>query len=196
MKNTLLTLIFTAFSLIANAQLTGKITNSKGEILPFANVYLEGTTRGTTANTEGSYFFDLPNGTYHVVYQSIGYTKKVEFIIISGKTTHNVSLDVAEVELSEVVIKANAEDPAYPIIRKAIENRSYFLKQIKAYSCDVYIKGLQRIADAPKKFMGQDLGDMNGNLDTTTRDGIIYLAETVSKLHVSGNDKKEELITS
>ncbi len=196
MKNTLLTLIFIAFSLIANAQLTGKITNAKGEILPFANVYLEGTTRGTTANTEGSYFFDLPNGAYHVVYQSIGYTKKIESITVSGKTTHNVSLDEATVALSEVVIKANAEDPAYPIMRKAIENRSYFLKQVKAYSCDVYIKGLQRIADAPKKFMGQDLGDLDGNLDTTTRNGIIYLAETVSKLHVSGNDKKEELITS
>jgi hypothetical protein len=196
MKNTLLTFIFTAFSLFANAQLTGKITNAKGETLPFANVYLEGTTRGTTANTEGSYFFDVPNGTYRVVYQSIGYTKKVESITVSGKTTHNVSLNSAEVELSEVVIKANAEDPAYPIMRKAIENRSYFLKQVKSYSCDVYIKGLQRIADAPKKFMGQDLGDMNGNLDTTTRDGILYLAETVSKLHVSGNDKKEELVTS
>jgi hypothetical protein len=52
-----------------HAQLTGTITNDKGEILPFANVYLEGTTRGTTANTEGVYFFDLPNGAYRIVYQ-------------------------------------------------------------------------------------------------------------------------------
>jgi Family of unknown function (DUF5686)/CarboxypepD_reg-like domain len=196
MKNAFALLISLSFSLFANAQLTGKITNSKGEVLPFANVYLEGTTRGTTANTEGSYFFDVPNGTYRVVYQSIGYTKKIESVIVSGKTTHDVSLNGAEVELAEVVIKANAEDPAYPIMRKAIENRSYFLRQVKSYSCDVYIKGLQRIADAPKKFMGQDLGDMGGTVDSTTRSGIIYLAETVSKLNVSGNDKKEALITS
>jgi hypothetical protein len=200
MKNALqpliFTLIFTTFSLLANAQLTGKITNAKGEILPFANVYLEGTTRGTTANTEGSYFFDLPNGTYRVVYQSIGYKKKIESVVVSGKTMYNVSLDGAEVELSEVVIKANAEDPAYPIMRKAIENRSYFLKQVKTYSCDVYIKGLQRIVDAPKKIMGREIGDMGGSLDSISRSGILYLAETISKLNVSGNEKKEELITS
>ncbi len=200
MKNTLLTAaftpIFTLFSLIANAQLTGKITNAKGEILPFANVYLEGTTRGTTANTEGSYFLDIPNGTYRVVYQLIGHTKKIESVVVSGKTTRDVSLDLAEVELSEVVIKSNAEDPAYPIMRKAIENRSYFLKQVKSFSCDVYIKGLQRIIDAPTKIMGRKIGDMDGSLDSVTRSGILYLAETVSKLNVSGNEKKEELIVS
>jgi hypothetical protein len=195
-QTSIATLIFTVFSLVANAQLTGKITNAKGEILPFTNVYLEGTTRGTTANTEGSYFFDLPNGTYRVVYQLIGYTKKIEPVVVEGKTTHNVSLDGAEVELSEVVVKANAEDPAYPIMRKAIENRSYFLKQVKKYSCDVYIKGLQRIVDAPKKIMGREIGDMGGSLDSLSRSGILYLAETISKLNVSGNEKKEALITS
>lgn len=174
----------------------GKITDAKGETLPFANVYLEGTTRGTTANTEGSYFFDLADGTYRVVFQSIGYKKRIESIVVSGKTKRDMSLDIAEVELAEVVIKSNAEDPAYPIIRKAIENRRYFLKQVKSYSCDVYIKGVQRIEEAPTKFMGQKIGDMDGNLDTVTRSGIVYLAETVSKLHVSGNEKKEELITS
>ncbi|MDZ7880868.1 MAG: DUF5686 and carboxypeptidase regulatory-like domain-containing protein [Saprospiraceae bacterium] len=196
MRKSFFTCLFASFSIIVHAQLTGTISNAKGEILPFANVYLEGTTRGTTANTEGGYFFDLADGTYSIVFQSIGYTKKVQSIKVAGKTRHDIVLDAAEVELSEVVVKANAEDPAYPIVRKAIENRSYFLKQVKSFSCDVYIKGVQRIADAPKKIMGQDLGDMNGTLDTTTRSGIIYLAETVSKLHVSGKNKKEELITS
>ncbi len=196
MKNYFLIAIFTLFSLISNAQLTGKITNSKGEILPFANIYLEGTTRGTTANTEGVYFLDIPNGSYRIVFQSIGHIKKIESITINGKTVRNMSLDAADVELSEFVIKSNAEDPAYPIIRKAIQNRNYFLNQVKSYSCDVYIKGVQRIADAPKKFMGRDLGDMGGAIDTISRNGIIYLAETVSKLNVSGNEKKEELITS
>ena len=196
MKQLSTTLFFTLFSLVANAQLTGKITDSKGDILPFANVYLEGTTRGTTANTEGSYFLDIPDGTYRVVYQLIGYKKRIESVIVSGKTKRDVVLEILEQELAEVVVKANAEDPAYAIIRKAIENRSYFLKQVKSYSCDVYIKGLQRIEDAPKKIFGQKIGDMNGSLDTITRSGIVYLAETVSKLNVSANEVKEELITS
>lgn len=196
MKKPSITFIFILFSLISNAQLTGKITDSKGAILPFANVYLEGTTRGTTANTEGSYFLDIPDGTYRVVYQSIGYKKRIESIVVSGKTKRDVALEVLEEELAEIVIKSNAEDPAYPIIRKAIENRSFFLKQVKSYSCDVYIKGLQRIEAAPEKIFGQKIGDMDGALDTITRSGIVYLAETVSKLNVSADNVKEELITS
>ena len=196
MKNAFLTLILTVLSLVAHAQLTGKVTDDKGDVLPFTNVYLEGTTRGTTANTEGVYFFDLTDGTYRVVYQSIGYKKRIESVTVSGKTKRDVALDVAEVELAEVVIKSNAEDPAYPIIRKAIDNRSFFLKQVKSYTCDVYIKGVQRIDDAPKKFMGQKIGDFDGAIDTLTRSGILYLAETVSKLNVSGDKVKEELITS
>ncbi len=196
MKNALFTLILTTFTLVAYAQLTGKITDTKGTVLPFTNVYLEGTTRGTTANTEGVYFFDLPDGAYRIVYQSIGYKKRIESVTVSGKTKLDISLDVAEVELAEVVIKSNAEDPAYPIIRKAIENRGFFLKQVKSYICDVYIKGVQRIDDAPTKFMGQNLGDFGGSIDTLTRSGILYLAETVSKMNVSGDKVKEELITS
>ena len=196
MKSTLLTLSLAASALVAHAQLTGKITDAKGDILPFTNVYLEGTTRGTTANTEGVYFFDLPNGAYRIVYQSIGYKKRIESVTVSGKTKRDVTLDVAEIELTEVVIKSNAEDPAYPIIRKAIENRGFFLKQVKSYTCDVYIKGVQKIEDAPTKFMGQKLGDFDGAIDTLTRSGILYLAETVSKLNVSGDKVKEELFTS
>ena len=75
----LLTLAFTLliFSFQLNAQLNGRITDSKGESLPFTNVYIEGTTRGTTANTEGYYTLDLNDGSYRIVFQYIGYEKKI-----------------------------------------------------------------------------------------------------------------------
>ena len=188
--------LFILFSAKLVAQLTGKITDTKGESLPFANVYIEGSTRGTTANTEGVYTLDLEKGSYRLVFQYIGYKKKIESVEIKGKTTLNVQLESSDIQLSEFVVKSNAEDPAYPIIRKAIENRTYFRDQVKTYSADVYIKGVQKIYDAPKKFMGRDVGDMGGNIDTNTRSGILYLSETISKLNVDGSKMKEELISS
>ena len=178
------------------AQLSGRITDAKGEPLPFANVYIEGTTHGTTANTEGYYSLDLTNGSYRIVFQYIGYIKKIESVDFNGKMTLDIRLGNSNMELSEFVVKANAEDPAYPIIRKAIEMRTTFRDQVPAYACDVYIKGVQKIVDAPKKFMGRDLGDMGGSLDTVTRSGIVYLSETISKLFVDGKNKKEELVSS
>ena len=189
-------LSFTTFS--AAAQLSGTISNTKDEHLPFANVYIENTTRGTTANTEGAYFLDLPNGTYRLVFQYIGYKKRIETVIINGKTVLNISLETSDIELSEYVVKSNAEDPAYPIIRKAIEMRKTYRDQVKNYTCDVYIKGVQKIIDAPKKILGQDLGDLGGSLDTTDgkRQGIVYLSETISKLSVEGGKMKEEMVSS
>ena len=114
------------------AQLTGKVTNTKGEPLPFANVYIENTTRGTSANTEGVYSLDLKNGAYRIVFQYIGYKQKIESVTIQGKTEVNIQLETSDIELSEFTVKANAEDPAYPIIRKAIEMRKVYRDQVKA----------------------------------------------------------------
>ena len=99
------------------AQLMGKITNAKGEPLPFANVYVENTTLGTTANTEGVYTLDLKNGAYRIVFQYIGYKKKIESVKINGSTALDIQLETSDIELSEFVVKSNAEDPAYPIMR-------------------------------------------------------------------------------
>ena len=193
-----LTLTFALLTspILLRAQLIGRITDNKGESLPFANVYIEGTTRGTTANTEGYYSLDLADGAYHIVFQYIGYEKKIIDVKVKGKTTLNTTLKPNNIELQEFVVKSNAEDPAYPIIRQAIAMRRTYRDQVKAYSCDVYIKGLQKVLDAPTKIFGREIGDMGGSLDTNTRQGIVYLSETISKLYVDGDKKKEELISS
>ena len=191
-----LTLIFSLFYLFSFAQLSGRIVDTKNEPLPFANVYIEGTTRGTTANTEGYYALDFADGTYRIVFQCIGYEKKTMDVKVKGKTKFDVTLKPNDIELKEFVVKSNAEDPAYPIIRQAIAMRKTYRNQVKAYSCDVYIKGVQKILNAPKKILGKDVGDMGGTLDTNTRQGIVYLSETVSKFYVDGDKNKEELISS
>jgi hypothetical protein len=178
------------------AQIKGNVTDSAGEPLPFASVYVLGTTQGTTTNMKGEYFLELEDGTYQLVFQYIGYRQKIENVTVAGKPIRlNVALAQEAIQLLEVEVKANAEDPAYAIIRKAIAKRKFYKEQVKSYSCDVYIKGNVKVLDAPTKILGQDVGDLDGSLDTN-RQGIVYLSESVSKLYFRQPDKFKEVMTS
>jgi hypothetical protein len=175
--------------------ISGKITDEKNEPVPFANVYIKGTTHGTTSNIQGAYTLDLAPGNYEVVYKLIGYKQHIETITISTSAqVIDVKLSPESFELKETVIKADGEDPAYAVIRQAQKKRKYYLEQVDAYSCDVYIKGVQRILKAPKKILGVEL-DPDNEIDTTT--GIAYLSESVSKFNFRQKDQiKEEMISS
>lgn len=174
---------------------TGKITDQHGDPLPFVNVYVKNTSRGTTANIQGEYKLDLPPGNYELVFKMISYKSKTESITVgTEKVVLNVTLPEETYIFSEVPILADAEDPAYAVIRNAIKKRKYYLEQVNSYSCDVYIKGVQKVTKYPKKIMGLEI-DPEGDIDTAT--GIVYLSESVSKFNFKQPDKiREEMISS
>jgi len=187
--------LFLSFSL--HAQLTGLITDAKGEVLSFASIYIQGSSRGTTSNIDGVYDFDLEEGRHTIVFQYVGYQQKV-IVVDMGKTAKklNVQLEEEAVSLSEVVVSANAEDPAYAVIRKAIAKREYYRNLIDGFSCKVYIKGMQKILAAPEKILGQEIGDLGGSLDSN-RQGIVYLSESEALLHYKRpNQMKEQMIST
>lgn len=179
------------------AQLSGLITSNTNEPLPFASIYVQGTTKGTTSNVDGKYYFELAPGNYKIVCQYVGYEQKVfEVTMADQPQVLNITLGKESVQLTEVVIRANAEDPAYPIIRKAIAKRKYYKELVQSFECDVYIKGNQRLLKAPEKILGQEIGDMGGTLDSTGQ-GIIYLSESQAKLSRAQPDRvKEEMHSS
>jgi len=176
------------------ANLTGKITDEAGQPLPFVVVYIDGTTNGTTANVDGIYSLELRPGTYTIDYQLIGYSQHKETVEIGNSNiTRNVTLKDDGIKMSEVVVNGNAEDPAYGIIRKAIDKRKFYEEQVDAYSCDVYIKGLQRITKHPDKIFGQEIHF--NELDSVSH--IIYLSESVTKFNFEQPNKiREEMVSS
>ena len=173
----------------------GKILGNE-QPLPFANVYIKNTTNGTTANINGDYRLELPAGNHTIVFQHLGFRKGEKNVdITAGKSLQlNVQLQRDEYVLHEVTVTASDEDPAYEIMRKASERRKFHLQQIENYSCRAYVKGNNKIVDAPRSFLGYDL-NLPG-LDST-RSGIIYLSETVSELdYRQPDDFKERIISS
>jgi hypothetical protein len=180
---------------VGAARLHGTISNTQKQPLPFANIYIKGTTTGTTSNEEGRYSFDLQPGTYEIVFHYIGYQKLVKEVSIGLIDFElNVQLKEEEVLLREVVVSAK-EDPAYAIMRKAIAKREYHLGQVNEFTCTAYVKGLNRIVSAPDKIMGIPLNSM-GILDSNNS-GIIYLSESVSEYSFQKPDHvKEKMIAS
>ena len=200
MKKSLLSLFLVLFSLVLSAQqvlVSGKITDEKNQALSFSSVLVKGSTQGTNANADGFYSLKLAPGTYELIFQYVGYKKKVEKIIVDGNTIKNVALSPESYELKEVVIK-DGEDPAYAVIRAAIKKRKFYLNEVNAFTCKAYIKGLQRLKDFPKK-MVKLINAMNsgGEKIDSTLLGVVYLSESETKYHYrKPNDEKEIMYSS
>ena len=67
-------------------KVTGKVTDDKGNALAYASILIKGTTRGVTAGNEGRYALDLAPGTYTLVCQYVGYTRREKTITIGSAT--------------------------------------------------------------------------------------------------------------
>ena len=173
---------------------SGRVTDTIQNPLAFATVYIKGTTTGVTTNQDGEYSIEVGAGICTFVFQLTGYSAYSEQVNIQRDLILNVQLKEDAYQLKEIKVDAGKEDPAYPIIRAAQKKRSYYLHQVKSFSCDVYIKGLQRIKKYPRKILGREI-----NLDNVvdTLSGIAYLSESFSKFYFRNPDKiKETLISS
>ncbi len=194
----IITFYFLLITTISFSQIRGKVTTQKNKPLSFVSVYLANTIAGTTTNDNGDY--ELPikkKGKHTIVYQILGFKAiKKTVTITSFPYTLDVKLNEEEVTLDEVLISSK-ENPANKIIRSAIANKTKNTNKFGKYKADFYSRGLYKVKDLPKKFLGQEVGDMGGGLDST-RTGIFYLSETISKISFQKNPKKfkEHIIAS
>lgn len=175
--------------------LSGSIKDDEGNPLPFANVYLQGTSIGTTTNMEGLYNLEVEAGLYSVAYQYMGYeTKVLEVDLRTESQVQHVQLIVLSNQLKEVVVRAD-DNLLERIIRSTIKKRSKYLNQTTAYRCKSYVKGQQKIENLPKKIMGQSLEELHKTLDSTGS-GIIYLSESFSTINYKKGKFKEKMQAS
>ncbi|MDN3620840.1 DUF5686 and carboxypeptidase regulatory-like domain-containing protein [Polaribacter undariae] len=191
-------LLFFCVSIAALAQVKGNITDTNNTPLSFVSIYLDETVTGTTSNDNGAYVLNITKkGKHTVVFQILGYTTlKKEIIVTSFPFELNVQLEEENVQLAEISISTK-DNPANRIIRNTIANKDKNTDKYAKYTAKFYSRGLYKIKDAPEKFLGKNLGDFGGALDST-RSGIIYLSETVSEIHFQKNPKKfkEKIIAS
>ncbi|PHN06518.1 SusC/RagA family TonB-linked outer membrane protein [Flavilitoribacter nigricans] len=107
-KYTLLIFLICLLSRLAGwGQVTfsGLVTDKlSGEALPFVNVSSQGSSFGTTTDSEGRYELTLQAVPEALIFSYVGYATRTE--PVDGRTQINISLDGSTTDLSEVVVTA------------------------------------------------------------------------------------------
>ncbi len=194
MKKYFLLFLLALFSNFTFSQIKGTVKDDKGNPLPFVNIYIKDTYTSTTSNDLGKFEFSIKTpGTYIILFQYVGF-KTEKRIIQADNFPQIVEVVLYEdnFELNEVVINPK-ENPANQIIKKAIAKRKENGLKTAKYKADFYSRGIFRVKDLPKKFMGQKI-DMFDDIIDSTRSGILYLSETISKITFQKPDKLKEII--
>lgn len=82
--------------------ITGRVSDEKGEPLPGVSIMVKGTQTGTAANADGSFSLDVPDEKAVLVFSYVGYVSQE--VVVSGRTRLEVALVVDEKSLEEVVV--------------------------------------------------------------------------------------------
>ncbi len=146
-------LTFVSTSLVAQEiNVLGKVTDGgSGDPIPFANVIFKGTTIGVTTDFDGNFQLRTSTSCDSIMVTSIGYKPRTK-AVGAGKQVINIQLEEDITHLQEVVVVAG-ENPAFPILRNMVRNKSKNDKRnLAAYEYDSYTKTEVDVDQISEKF--------------------------------------------
>ncbi len=117
------TCLITQTSFAQTLRISGRIIEDHSqESIPFVNIFLQGTTIGTTSDMDGSFVLEADQWADSIGVSAIGY--KTEYKALSKSPEQNVSFRLIrdDILMDEIVVIAG-ENPADIILRKIIENK-------------------------------------------------------------------------
>ncbi len=188
--------------MIMSAQDTGSIAGNltdkelNNEPLPFANILIKGTTKGTQSDFDGLYeIANLEPGSYTLVLSYLGYeTVELPNILVeAGKvTTVNVPMGASEgVALEEVVVTTTArKDSEVALLldqKKAVEIK----ESIGAVQLAKI--GVSDVATATTKISGVTSSEASGDVFVRGL-GDRYLSTTLNGLPIPSDDVEKKNI--
>ena len=106
-------LLLAALPAAAQTTLVGTVTDTDGETLPGATVYLSGTQRGVAADDDGHFrLTGVQPGAYRLVASLVGFTAATQNIRVAAGTAEAGPFDfrLEPVVLGEVVVEGRADD--------------------------------------------------------------------------------------
>lgn len=87
---------------IPPTEISGKVTDEKGNILPGVSIVIKGTQGGTTTNEKGNFLLTYPGKEAVLVFSFVGYISKE--VAVTTQSALNVVLQVDVKALNEVVV--------------------------------------------------------------------------------------------
>ena len=195
--------LFTGLAVFAQKTVvTGKVTDAEtGDGVPFANVYFDGTTIGTSTDFDGFYKIETDKATDSLVVSYVSYQTRKK--AVKKGVTQNIDYQLvsAEETLKAIIITSGKrENPAWEYLRGVLDHKPENDKRrLSAYEYDSYSKvelDVDNISDKfkEKKLVKQIIGVVDSVESLAGEDGKpilpLFISETVSKYYFRDNPKK------
>lgn len=87
--------------------ISGVVQDSNGNALPYATIYIENTTLGTTTDNEGRYSLYTQEGNIRLTAQMMGYSDESIDIALYANKSVNFQLEESATEIDAVVVSAS-----------------------------------------------------------------------------------------
>ena len=135
--------------------ISGVVTNNN-EPLPNVSVYIQQTGQGFSTNIEGRFTIRLKSGKYDIEFSHLGFQQKTHSITLDQSNIDlQIELEPRPLYIDGGLVGSTKEDPAYPMIRKAIAKARFHQLQCSSYIAEVYTKGNLIIHKAPRLFRSE-----------------------------------------
>ena len=189
----------------AQSVLQGQVTDATTqEAIPFANVVVHRTERGTTTDLDGYYRLKVPSNTDSLHISFVGYVART--VAIDNRQEINVALTPDVVSLNELVFVAR-ENPAFALLKRVQRQSSRTDKRsLRAYDYESYIRTEVALREVSGKIHNKTIRKayqvakrQRARPDTTDRADIpIIMTETLSRAYYQNHPevKREDIIKS
>ncbi len=151
----------------------GKVYNEKNEPLSAVNVRIVTMDVGVRTKADGAFEIKAEEGLHRVTFSHVGYVTQSMDLKFDKNFSLDITLELDNQQLNEVIISVKKKDPAYEVIENVIKNKDKWLNQYQSYQCQTHIVSLQGKANEAKKQKNK----------TTTEDPENSLNEAKNKLN-------------
>jgi hypothetical protein len=202
--NILILFLFGYFSVQSQTFIEGQVFDAATkEPVGYANIYIKGTTIGTTTDDTGYYQLKLQTIYDSVSAAYLGYSEATQPIKKQDRQRINFMLEASQSMLAEAVIIGSKESLEDYLIRKILENKDKNdKKHLQNYSYESYNKIELDVKNMSEKFMNRKILKpfkfVFDNIDSTSEDEPflpMLLSESISDFYYTSKlNKKREII--
>ncbi|MCO4805427.1 MAG: TonB-dependent receptor [Flavobacteriales bacterium] len=180
----------------ANGIIKGVVQETQGGSsvpVPFANVFLLGTSTGGSTDFDGNFEFEAKPGEYKLVVSSLGYKPDTMTLVITPgaiiEKIIQVSSDAAMLEMVEIVAKVNRESESLLLMEQ--KNNSTITQSIGA--SELSNKGASDVAQGIAKMSGVSRSEASSDIFVRGL-GDRYNTATLNGLPIPSSNPDKKVI--
>ncbi|GGE14405.1 TonB-dependent receptor [Psychroflexus salis] len=149
-------LLFSGLGIAQDGILRGTVSDGElNDVLPFADVKILNTTKGTSTDFDGNYQLNLEPGIYTISFSFVGY-QSINISDVEVKANHtktvNVTLNLSSDSLDEVIITTTAKRNTEQSVLNLQKSSSVVMDGLSAESMEK--AGASNVASAVKRVPG------------------------------------------